>query len=89
MAVIDRQGYFRYVVTGVEGSINDREMLTTSPLYLEREKYFSEGEYVATDGGFMGDGLVFMSYNNMHGDRDKELFNNFKELVSYSRQCEE
>ncbi len=80
MAVIDNLGYFTYVVTGIEGTVSDREILTQSPLYMDRGEYFSEGEWMGTDGAFQGDGPVVYSYKDMQGDYYKQLFNSaFKE----------
>jgi len=54
---------------------NDREVLTSSPLYLQEGDYFSEDEFVAADGGFDGDGIFRCSYKNPGDDEIKQLFN--------------
>ncbi len=37
---------------------NDREVFTSSPLYLQEGHFFSDDEFVAVDGGFEGDGRL-------------------------------
>jgi hypothetical protein len=54
---------------------NDREVLTSSPLYLNEGDYFSDGEFLAADGGFEGDGVLRSSYNIVGNDRNRQLFN--------------
>ncbi len=41
---------------------NDREEFTSSLLYLQEGDYFSEDEFVASDGAFEGDGHFRCSY---------------------------
>jgi len=54
---------------------NDREVYTSSPLYLQEGNYFSEDEFVAVDGGFEGDGRLRCSYKNPGQDEIKKLLN--------------
>ena len=54
---------------------NDRDVYTSSPLYLQEGNYFSEDEFVAVDGGFEGDGRLRCSYKNPGQDEIKKLFN--------------
>jgi hypothetical protein len=54
---------------------NDREVLTSSPLYLQEGEFFSDGEFVAADGAFDGDGQFRCSYKNPGDDEIKKLFN--------------
>ncbi len=54
ISVIDHS--VRFIFVSVSLGSNDREVYTTSPLYLEEGAFFSPGEFVAADGGFEGDG---------------------------------
>ena len=54
LSVMDHSG--RYIYVRVVLGKNDREVLTSSPLYLQEGEYFSDGEFVAADGAFDGDG---------------------------------
>ncbi len=55
-------------------SSNDREMLTSFPLYLQEGEYFSEGEFVAADGGFEGDGRFKSPHKVLGNDPTKIIF---------------
>jgi len=61
---------------------NDREVYTSSPLYLQEGEYFSDGEFLAADGAFDGDGRLYCSYKNPGNDPTKKMFN----LVWYEVQ---
>jgi hypothetical protein len=50
LSVMDHTG--RYIFVRICLGNNDREVLTASPLYLQEGDYFSEEEFVASDGGF-------------------------------------
>jgi len=54
---------------------NDREVFTGSSLYLQEGNYFSDGEFLASDGGFEGDGCMKCSYKDPGNDEVKKLFN--------------
>jgi hypothetical protein len=54
LSVMNHSG--RYIYVQVVLGKNDREVLTSSPLYLQEGEYFADGEFVAADGGFDGDG---------------------------------
>ena len=54
LTVIDYRGYFRFVSTGMRGSMPDREVFTSSCLYLQKHLYFSNNEVFAADGIFNG-----------------------------------
>jgi hypothetical protein len=73
LSVMDHTGRFTFVRLAL-GS-NDREMLTSSPLYLQEGEYFSEGEFVAADGGFEGDGRFKCSHKVPGNDPIKIIFN--------------
>jgi DDE superfamily endonuclease len=80
LAVINKHGEFIYVVPLLRGRTNDRENFTTSDLYMNCGNYFSEGEYIASDGGFRGDGPNLVSYDVLD-DESKAHFNLiFKEV---------
>ncbi len=64
----------RFIFVSVSLGNNDREVYTTSPLYLEEGAFFSPGEYVAADGGFESDGRFLCSYKNPGNDRNKIIF---------------
>ena len=73
LSVMDHTG--RYIYTKVCLGKNDREVFTSSPLYLQEGDFFSLEEFVAADGAFEGDGRFLCSYKNPGNDRDKKLFN--------------
>lgn len=79
LAIIDRRGMFRFVHTGTDGGINDRDQFTSSVLYLRKNEFFEEGEFIAADGIYRGDGPVMTSYNavQLRNDPDgsRALFN--------------
>ena len=59
LSVMDHTGRFIYVRLCL--GRNDREVLTSSPLYLLEGDYFSENEWVSSDGAFNGDGRFLCS----------------------------
>ena len=75
LSVISRCGEVIYLLTGIPGGRNDREVWTSCDLYLNPHNYFSPGEWLAVDGGFIGDGPTIHSYNDMRNDEDKADFN--------------
>lgn len=91
MSVMDYSG--RYLYVHVALAKNDRDMFTASPLYMNEGEYFSAGQWLASDGGFEGDGPVRYSYKNPGADEDKKLFNlAFREVrtgieTSFARVC--
>ncbi len=54
LSVMDHTG--RYIFVRVCSGNNDREVFTSSPLYLHEGDFFSDDEWVSSDGGFEGDG---------------------------------
>jgi len=50
--MMDRSG--RYIYLHRTLGKNDREVLTSSPLYLQEGDFFSDGEFLAADGAFEG-----------------------------------
>jgi hypothetical protein len=81
LSVINHSGKFIFVRVSLGN--NDREVYTTSPLYLDECAFFSIGEFVATDGGFEGDGRFICSYKNPGNDRNKIIFNlAFREMCT-------
>ena len=79
LSIMDYSGRFIYVHVGL--AKNDREMFTTSPLYLQEGFWFSRGEFIANDGGFDGDGPARCSFNDPGADPYKQQFNiAFKEV---------
>jgi len=73
LSVMDHSG--RYIFARLCLGANDREVYTSSPLYLHEGDYFSGEEFVAADGAFEGDGRFRCSYKNPGNDEVKELFN--------------
>ncbi len=71
--MIDHSGQFIFVRVSLGN--NDREVYTTSPLYLDEGAFFSNGEFVATDGGFEGHGRFICSYKNPGNNHNKFIFN--------------
>ena len=68
---MDYTGRYIYVYVGL--AKNDREMFTSLPLYLQHGYWFSDGEFIAADGGFEGDGPVRASFKNPGADANKIL----------------
>ena len=88
LAVINKHGYFIWYDPLVDGRRNDRDMFTSSDLYLSKGTYFSPManggiggfEFMASDGGFRGNGPLLFSFDNLD-DAQKEIFNlAFKEV---------
>lgn len=79
MAVIDRQGRYRFVLTGTPGKVNDRDQFLSSPLYSRRWEYFEGDQFLAADGIYRGDGNCKTSYTASELQEDtegwKKLFN--------------
>jgi hypothetical protein len=71
--VMDHSGRFIFARVSLGG--NDRECYMGSPLYLQEGKYFSDGQFVAADGGFEGEGRFCCSYKNPGNDVHKRVFN--------------
>jgi len=65
----------RYIFARLCLGANDREVYTSSPLYLHEGDYFSGEEFVAADGAFEGDGRFHCSYKNPGNDEVKKIFN--------------
>ena len=75
LAVINKHGYFIYCDPLVKGRRNDRDQWTMCDLYLNAGKYFSDGEWLACDGGFRGDGPQIYSFDDTLGLPDRQLYN--------------
>jgi len=73
LSIIDYTGRFIFVLVAL--GKNDREFWTQCPLYLQKGLYFCGLQYVASDGGFHGDGPVKFSYDNPGNDPVKKAFN--------------
>ncbi len=60
LSVMDHSGH--YIFARLCLGANDREVYTSSPLYLHEGDYFSGEEFNAADGAFEGDGrfLLFL-----------------------------
>jgi len=73
LSVMDHSGHciFAHLCLGA----NDRDVYTSSPLYLHEGDYFSGEEFVAADGAFKGDGRFRCSCKNPGNDEVKKLFN--------------
>jgi hypothetical protein len=54
---------------------NDRDAITSSPLYLQEYEYFTPGEFLSSDGGFEGDGPFRCSYKNPGPIDDRQIYN--------------
>ena len=54
LSVMDHRGHYIYLHLTL--GKNDREVLTSSPLYLQEGDFFSDGEFLVADGAFEGDG---------------------------------
>lgn len=91
MGVIDMWGYFRFIVTDTNGSVNDREQFIGSLLCTKRCDYFSEGEYVIGDGIYRGDGPIKVAYDSSElsndPDKTKSIFNSAFTEVRKKVEC--
>lgn len=63
LAVIDRDGRFRFLHAGTPGGINDRDQFTHSLLYLNKQEFFDDNQFIVGDGIYRGDGPILTSYN--------------------------
>jgi hypothetical protein len=73
LSMMDHTGHFIYVQMCL--GRNDRAVLTSSPLYLLECNYFSDNEWVLSDGAFDGDGRFLCSYKNPENDPVKIRYN--------------
>jgi hypothetical protein len=73
LSVMDHTG--RFIFLRLCLGKNDREVLTGSPLYLREGEFFSDNQWVASDGGFEGDGRFVCSHKNPGNDQDKITYN--------------
>jgi hypothetical protein len=73
LSVMDHTGSFIYIWLCL--GRNDREALISSPLYLLEGDYFSDKEWVSSDGAFDGDGRFLCSYKNPGNDPVKIWYN--------------
>jgi hypothetical protein len=73
LPAMDHSGH--YIFVGITHGKNDREVYTSSPLYLQEGDYFSDGEFLAADGAFDGDGSLYCSHKNPGNDPTKKLVN--------------
>ncbi len=79
--VIDFRGLFTYVSTTTQdGARNDRQLFTSSPLYLNAGKYFTDDEQVAGDGIFVGNGPVMVSFEVLDTEPKKDFNAAFTEV---------
>jgi hypothetical protein len=72
LSVIDHSGRFIFVRLSL--GMNDREVYTTSPLYLCEGDFFSDGQFIASDGAFEGDGRFICSYKKPGNDENNVTF---------------
>ena len=80
IGIINRLDYFIWVETNLNGRPNDRDTWTKSKLYMNAGEYFSFGETLGADGGFLGDGPTVVSFNQVNTEY-KALYNvAFKEV---------
>lgn len=71
-AVMDRTGYFRFLHAGTPGAINDRDQFTSTVLYLNKQEFFGENQFIVGDGIYRGDGPILTS-NNVTQLREESL----------------
>ncbi len=67
--IMDHTGCFIYAQMCL--GRNDKEVLTSNPLYLLEGNYFSDAEWVSSDGAFDGYGRFLCSYKNPGNDAVK------------------
>jgi hypothetical protein len=60
LSVMDHSGHYIYLHLTL--GKNDRKVITSSPLYLQVGDFFSDGEFLASDGAFEGYGQLRCSY---------------------------
>jgi hypothetical protein len=73
LSVMDHTG--RYIFLRLCLGRNDREVFTGSPLYLREGEFFSDNQWISSDGAFEGDGQFICSYKNPGNDLDKIRYN--------------
>jgi hypothetical protein len=71
LSMMDHTGRFIYIQIFL--GRNDREVLTSGPVYLLECSYFSDDEWVSSDGAF--DGEFLCSYKNPGNNLVKIRFN--------------
>eukprot|EP01040_Poterioochromonas_malhamensis_P006627 gene6627-7139_t len=78
LAVIDRRGRFRFVHTGTPGGLNDRDQFTSTVLFIKKQEYFDEDQFLAADGIYRGEGPILTSFNanQLSEDNSRSTFNN-------------
>lgn len=75
LSVVDRDGFFMWIETNFDGRLSDLDMFQSSPLYLNAGQYFTEGEFIASDGIFMDVGNTVTSFRNIANDACRAAFN--------------
>jgi hypothetical protein len=68
LSIMDHSGW--YIYARVCLGKNDREVLMSSPLYLQEGDYFSEDGFMVAN--FDGDGIFHCSYKNPGNDKVKQ-----------------
>jgi hypothetical protein len=66
LSVMDHTG--RYIFLRICLGKNDGEVFTGSPLYFQEGQFFSDDQWVSSDGAFEGDGRFLCSYRNPGND---------------------
>ncbi len=70
VSTMDHSGH--YIFVRITHGKNDREVYTSSPIYLQEGEYFSDGEFLAADGAFDGDGRLNCSYKKPSNNPEKK-----------------
>jgi hypothetical protein len=79
LSVVDHSG--RFIFARLSLGTNDREVYTTSPLYLCEGELISDGQFIATDSAFEGNGRFICSYKNPGHDKNRIAFENAFRVV--------
>lgn len=75
LSIVDPRGLIIYLDTGIAtGICNDRSAWMSESLFLNCHEYFDPGQYVAADGAFDGCGPQCISFKDIEGLRQRELF---------------
>ncbi len=73
LSVMDHTGWYIFVCVCLGN--NDREVFTSSPLYLHEGDFFSDDERVSSNGSLKGGRKFMCSYKDPRNDPIKIRFN--------------
>ena len=75
LVVVDHVGRIIHHYTGWPGSVHDNRVWKSSQLFLESEKFFSDGEYILGDSAFQSTAIMVPIFRNERTCVIKQRFN--------------